>query len=89
MQVVGAAGSPDALRKRAGEYEGPATGDMNGAAIGLGSGFAPTPDLEAQQALRDAVSRCLRAGMRTLLLGGGHRVWTRRGGAERVCAGEA
>ncbi|MEO1737833.1 formimidoylglutamase [Salmonella enterica subsp. enterica serovar Typhimurium] len=41
--------------------------------VDLGNWVAPTPDLEgAQQALRDAVSRCLRAGMRTLVLGGGH-----------------
>lgn len=66
----GAAGAPDALRKALANM---ASHQGHERLVDLGNWVAPTPDLEgAQQALRDAVSRCLRAGMRTLVLGGGH-----------------
>ncbi|VDY43978.1 formimidoylglutamase [Salmonella enterica subsp. enterica serovar Daytona] len=66
----GAAGGPDALRKALANM---ASHQGHERLVDLGNWVAPTPDLEgAQQALRDAVSRCLRAGMRTLVLGGGH-----------------
>ncbi|ENT4887980.1 formimidoylglutamase, partial [Salmonella enterica] len=66
----GAAGAPDALRKALANM---ACHDGHERLVDLGNWVAPTPDLEgAQQALRDAVSRCLRAGMHTLVLGGGH-----------------
>ncbi|EBB9866009.1 formimidoylglutamase, partial [Salmonella enterica] len=65
----GAAGAPDALRKALANM---ASHQGHERLVDLGNWVAPTPDLEgAQQALRDAVSRCLRAGMRTLVLGGG------------------
>ncbi|HAF3339308.1 TPA: hypothetical protein G8B97_002722 [Salmonella enterica] len=63
----GAAGAPDALRKALANM---ASHQGHERLVDLGNWVAPTPDLEgAQQALRDAVSRCLRAGMRTLVLG--------------------
>ncbi|ENG9752652.1 formimidoylglutamase [Salmonella enterica] len=66
----GAAGGPDALRKALANMT---SHQGHERLVDLGNWVAPTPDLEgAQQALRDAVSRCLRAGMRTLVLGGGH-----------------
>lgn len=66
----GAAGAPDALRKALANMAAHAGHER---LVDMGNLLAPTSDLEgAQQALRDAVLRCQRAGMRTFVLGGGH-----------------
>ncbi|MGS9149612.1 arginase family protein, partial [Salmonella enterica subsp. enterica serovar Infantis] len=66
----GAAGGPDALRTALATM---ASHQGHERRVALGKWVAPTPALEgAQQALRDAVCRCVGAGMRTLVLGGGH-----------------
>ncbi|EGT3572651.1 formimidoylglutamase [Citrobacter amalonaticus] len=66
----GAAGAPDALRSALANLASHAGHER---LVDMGNLLAPTADLEgAQQALRDAVSRCQRTGMRTFVLGGGH-----------------
>ncbi|WP_411899221.1 arginase family protein, partial [Salmonella enterica] len=66
----GGAGAPEGLGKGLAKM---ASHQGHERMVDVGNWVAPTPDLEgAQQALREAVSSCLRAGMRTLVLGGGH-----------------
>lgn len=66
----GAAGAPDALRKALANLASHAGHER---LVDMGNFLAPTADLEgAQQALREAVAQCQRAGMHTFVLGGGH-----------------
>lgn len=67
---AGAAAAPDALRAALANL---ASHDGHERLVDLGNIVAQPPDLEgAQQALRSAVQRCQQAGVRTLVLGGGH-----------------